>query len=391
MAEFGLGAYLIEHGVVDREQLAVALEAQVVYGGRLGTNLVELGILDVDQVAAHLAAAIGIPAAPPDWVDAPDPQALLLLPKSILEERGVLPLRAEGRRLHVALLDADDQPLLGALTRVSGRSIVPYVLPELRLRCALERHAGIARPLRFVEVAKELEQQRPRREAEHDDRPEEVRAREALGIRPLDHGEDLIDETDFADLHQRLVEAREQAAGGPATALTSGAAGSAEQSSGGDSLALEAALAAACNRNDAALAAIAIARRHVEAAAILVVHRGLITGLLAAGGDLAERIQAVVIPIDAVSSFANAARGELYRGAAPTGAFDARVLRALGRAGVREMALLPVSMRGRTVNLLYVDGGERPLAETALGALFALTGSLAQAYERIILARKQLV
>jgi hypothetical protein len=65
------------------------------------------------------------------------------------------------------------------------------------------------------------------------------------------------------------------------------------------------------------------------------------------------------------------------------------VLRALGRASAREIALLPVPVRGRVVNLLYVDAGAAPLAETALGALSVLTVCIARSYERIILSRKQ--
>ena len=46
-----------------------------------------------------------------------------------------------------ALIDPADRALVGALTRDTGRSIQLYVLPELRLRYALERHLGIARPV----------------------------------------------------------------------------------------------------------------------------------------------------------------------------------------------------------------------------------------------------
>jgi hypothetical protein len=375
-----------------------------VYGGRLGTNLVELGVLDLDQIAVHLSALSGVPIAPKEWVEAPDPNALALLPKEFLAERCVLPLHVAGTRLHVALLDPESQPLLGALTRASGRSIVPYVLPELRLRFALERHAGIPRPTRFVNVAKKLERVRREAVVERDDRPEEVRLREALGIRPLGQGEDLIDESGFADMLQRLVAKREAAAGGPAAAaanepLTPEAESDDELlldeevtdvAVACDPVAYEAQLADATDRDLAARAALALARLHVDAAALLVVHRGMVMGLAGSGGELDARIEAMLVPIDAESAFAQvAAKGAPYRGAPPTAALDARVLRALGRGSVRELTILPVAVRGRVVNLLYADNGSRPLAETALGALSALTVLIARSYERIILSRKQ--
>ena len=51
--------------------------------------------------------------------------------------------------------------------------------------------------------------------------------------------------------------------------------------------------------------------------------------------------------------------------------------------------MLPIALRGRVVNLLYVDAGAKPIAETAIGALHALTLCVARAYERLILTRKQ--
>jgi hypothetical protein len=392
VAAFGLGAHLIDQGVLDRDQLAQALEAQVVCGGRLGTNLVELGLLDLDQLSDHLSAMTGVAVPPKDWLESPAPNALALLPKEVLEQRGALPLRADPAKLHLAMLDPTNQALLDELARIAGRTVIPYVLPELRLRFALERHAGIVRPVRLANVAKKLEGVRRRASAQPDERPEEVRLREALGISALGQGEDLIDESDFAELHQRLVAAREHAAGGPAPRAQ------AELAQGDvvatmlpdDPIALEAALADALDRDSAARAALALARRHVEAAALLVVHRGMVIGLLGSGGELERHIEAVLVPLDAESAFAHAAaRNEPYRGAPPATPLDGRVLRALGRASAREIALLPIPVRGRVVNLLYVDGGDGPLAETALGALSALTVCIARSYERIILSRKQ--
>ena len=191
--------------MISREQLGEALQAQVVYGGRLGTNLVELGLLDLDQIAECLAAASGFPLPPKEWVEAPDPKAIALLPRELAERHSVLPLHLDGRSLHVALLDPGDARLVGALTRATNRHLQLYVLPELRLLYALERHLGIARPVRFVNVAKKLERVRRQAAVESDDRPEEIRLREALGIEALRQGEDLIDESSFAELHQRLV------------------------------------------------------------------------------------------------------------------------------------------------------------------------------------------
>ncbi len=390
MAEFGLGAYLVKRGVLSREQLGEALQAQVVYGGRLGTNLVELGLLDLEQIADCLAAASGFPLPPKEWVEAPDPKAIELLPRELAERHSVLPLHLDGRSLHVALLDPGEARLVGALTRATNRHLQLYVLPELRLLYALERHLGIARPVRFVNVAKKLERVRRQAAVESDDRPEEIRLREALGIEALGHGEDLIDESSFAELHLRLVLARERSAGGPASGAESAPPDALPSGLPRDAASLEALLAAAPDRDAAGRVAIALAHLHVPAAALLLVHRGMVMGLFGAGGDLERHIEAVLVPIDADSVLARAATsGQPYLGASPQGILDVRVLRALGRADAREVAVLPIAVHGRVVNLLYVDAGAQPLAETTLGALQALTLCVARAYERMILSRKQ--
>jgi hypothetical protein len=400
MPEFGLGAYLVQRGVLSREQLDQALQSQVVYGGRLGTNLVELGFLSLDAVAGHLASSSGFPLPPKAWLEQPDAMALAALPRELVERHMAIPLRLDGDGLHVALLDPAETRVQGELSRAARRPVVPYLLPELRLRYLLERHLGIARPLRYLNVARRLE--RVRRQAAGDDEklPEEVRLRAELGIRPLAADEDLIDESSFAELHQRFDAVREQAHGGPPAGdgaelvLDEVLSDDAEPDAPGprrDAHALEEALTRAPDRDAAARVATALARRHVRAAALFVVHRGMLMGLAAAGEGVEPHIEGILVPADAESVFARVvASGEPFRGAPPAAGLDLRVLRGLGRSEVREIAVLPIAIRGRVVNVLYADDGPRPLAETSLGALRALAACLARAYEHLILQRKKM-
>src|SRR5262249_48674504 len=58
-----LGERLVQDGLVKPEDVDAALQAQVLYGRRLGTNLVELGFLDEDQLGAALARHLDAPLA----------------------------------------------------------------------------------------------------------------------------------------------------------------------------------------------------------------------------------------------------------------------------------------------------------------------------------------
>ena len=68
---------------------------------------------------------------------------------------------------------------------------------------------------------------------------------------------------------------------------------------------------------------------------------------------------------------------------------DARILRAMGRGDARDRIVVPVSIGGRVVNLLYADNGADALGATSVAALQALATRVASAYERLIVERKR--
>ena len=80
---------------------------------------------------------------------------------------------------------------------------------------------------------------------------------------------------------------------------------------------------------------------------------------------------------------------EPVRGGSPPGSVDQRVLRAMGRDEIQELAVLPICIGERVVNLLYVDNGSEPLAKTSLAALRVLCTAVGRVYERLILKRKR--
>ena len=105
---------------------------------------------------------------------------------------------------------------------------------------------------------------------------------------------------------------------------------------------------------------------------------------------IGERIEGVLLPLEAESVLAKPAAGKgVFRGPPPRSGIDERLFRVLGRSYVREAAIFPVRIRDRVVNLLYVDNGTDPLGETSIGALSALCDCISRAYEGLILARNR--
>jgi hypothetical protein len=227
---------------------------------------------------------------------------------------------------------------------------------------------------------------------------EDLARRRALGIETLAEGEELIDVDTFARMHARLIEkdadpqhdelllvdlvtelpSERETAG--AVAKTVGPPKDAE-----DMLALEIELGLAKSRADVVRIALRLARHQVAAAALFVVNRGMIAGLAGDGGDLATRIDGIAVPASGDGVLAHVV--EHGKACLSSGAGDdmlLRVLRALGRAEVAEVAVFPILIGARVVNVLYVDNGPNPLPNTGKAAIAALTRCVSNAYERLI-------
>jgi hypothetical protein len=154
--------------------------------------------------------------------------------------------------------------------------------------------------------------------------------------------------------------------------------------------ALEAEIDRTGSRGAVARLALYLARGYASASALLLVHRGMVQGLSADG--LLGRPDAILFPADGSSVFGEvAASGCPFRGAPRMHGIDSRILRAFGREHVQEIAVLPVALHGRVVNLLYADNGPEALGDASVAALTSVCARVAAAYQRLIRAQKSSV
>jgi hypothetical protein len=152
---------------------------------------------------------------------------------------------------------------------------------------------------------------------------------------------------------------------------------------------LESKLYQSRNRDEVIGLALEIASTFCVSAALFVV-RGESVSLFRAGGSAADGGDALDIPINTPSLFTHPAQTGLpFRGQPPSGGVDGRVLDGLGRSEIQEILVHPVVIRDRVVNLLYADNGPETFGETSIGALTALSHTLAAAYERLIADQKR--
>ncbi len=156
-----LGEALIKEGLITNQQLAKALERQVIYGGRLGTNFVELGYLTEESLVKFLGKVFGVPYADPKAFEGIKREIVDTITREMAERYLVIPIDREPKRLHLAMVNPTELRVIDEIRFITGFEIVPYIASELRLLYALERYFGIQRPVRFVSIFSDGENKIP--------------------------------------------------------------------------------------------------------------------------------------------------------------------------------------------------------------------------------------
>ncbi len=154
MKKLRIGEALLEKGLITPEQLSMALRDQEILGGHLGTCLIELGFVSEEALGQTLgelqnmryASWADLSAAPEDAIDS--------VPRDLVEKYRVVPILLEDRTLHVATVAPRT---LSALSTATGKRIVPWVAPEIRILQAMEMHYSIPLQPRYIKLRNQLD------------------------------------------------------------------------------------------------------------------------------------------------------------------------------------------------------------------------------------------
>ena len=160
-----LGETLVKEGLITKEHLRLALERQVIFGGRIGTNIVELGILTEDEFTKFLSRFLKIPVVEPSKLAGIDEEIIATIGKDAAEKYRAVPFKKEKNRLHVAMLDPKDVKAVDEFRFVSGYDVIPYAASELRVLYALEKYYGIKRDIRYISIFDKLEEEEEKKPA----------------------------------------------------------------------------------------------------------------------------------------------------------------------------------------------------------------------------------
>lgn len=148
-------------------------------------------------------------------------------------------------------------------------------------------------------------------------------------------------------------------------------------------------LARAENRDEIAQTLLQFLGREFDRAALFLIRGGVATGWLAVNREEAvEDFDTFNLTLERSSFLKTVAEGKsLYLGPLPDTAQNRRILEGLGGGRPETVLLIPLMILGRVVNVIYVEGGEKMLADR-LGELTSLVAKVALAFEILILREK---
>ena len=136
-----LGSLLLDRGVITREQLDEALEAQKAEPGYIGNKLVELGHIDQLVLYSSLAEQAGLPFVQlePAYQD---PAVAGVLPFRMIKRLRCIPLFQVEKTLTVAMDDPTDLDRLQEIAFATGCSVHPVFTTAETIDQAVEARTG---------------------------------------------------------------------------------------------------------------------------------------------------------------------------------------------------------------------------------------------------------
>lgn len=390
-----LGEILINEKQLTQGQLEEALQAQVIFGGKLGTIFIEMNMVGEKALGEALRQQLGFPCAQPEDLEDVPRHIIDIISLELAEKHKVVPVALSGRKLTLAMPDPRDLQAIDEISFRTGYIVLPILALEVRLYFALEKYYGIKRPMRYIappkQVREELDQLQSAKGAtgQNPAQPEDEEYLGAPGseqvytqpkppvaatpvavqatlpaappvedelIEELEEVEELEEaevpiEVTFEDLTRRLV--------------------------------------AVGNRDDVADAVIEYLGAHYNRVVLFMVVGGQVTGWRAVKHHQPiPAIDQFQLPLSEPSVLKTAVESNsFFLGPVPQSGANLALTTLLGKPAPTTAVLLPLSMLGRVVGLIYVDDHTVNMSE-AIVSLQKVAGKALLAFELLILHSK---
>ncbi len=134
-----LGEMLLDEGLINDFQLAIALGEQRQYGGKVGTALVKKGFLKEADLAYTLEGQLGV-----KWISLKgheaSPEAMGVLQADVAKKYNVFPVALDGNTLTVAISDPTDIAVIDTLRFMTGKNVRVVLALNSEILLSIARH-----------------------------------------------------------------------------------------------------------------------------------------------------------------------------------------------------------------------------------------------------------
>lgn len=137
---------LLNDGCLTKQQIAEAVEQQVISGDHLTDVLLDMGLLDEHQLVSFLEKRYGVKGLTKDSFPL-DSQVLSVVPELFIWRYRIFPQKVTDTVLSVGIVDPHNRTALLELTRKCKRIVKPYVIAKRTWEALIQRNLG--KPVRF--------------------------------------------------------------------------------------------------------------------------------------------------------------------------------------------------------------------------------------------------
>jgi hypothetical protein len=155
-----LGELLLNEKLITPEQLDEALKNHMIFGIKLGSSLIELGFITDEQLCSFLSRKLGLPAVSPRAMSSISPEVLALVPVELAGKYRVVPIKADGKKLALAMADPSDFKAIDEVAFITGYVVYPHIVPDVRITSALSKYYQIRGDIRYLRIEGELASKR---------------------------------------------------------------------------------------------------------------------------------------------------------------------------------------------------------------------------------------
>ncbi len=138
-----LGEMLIEAGILSKDKLAEALERQKETGKRLGELIVDMQLALEDEIEQVLANQLGLQRIDL-YEEKIEPEVARLLPPDMIKRHQAFPVRREGNKLIVAMVDPLNLLALDDIRLSTGNEIEPRITSPSAIQFAFDQFFGVS-------------------------------------------------------------------------------------------------------------------------------------------------------------------------------------------------------------------------------------------------------